>query len=150
MLIHKPLQAMKKELEANEGLQDILGDNIGKLITYKPTLNASELNEMDGAEHFITLSIYKISELENHSSWVIKAGVAVSFDRNPEQKVVDISVMKNEVIRVLTQEDRIFGFAEDIEFTESEESFFDNEQRLWGYILFFVVKDDRLKTSITS
>lgn len=138
----KSLKALEEAIVSNTKLAKIMDahGSIAPGVTTKPRLNLTALNEEYGMNSYITLSYNKIEGYENSSAYYLKVGVvtdAVNRD-DPARLVLEIVGQLNEII---TQENLIFGFGEQFEFGEMEESYFDKHQLTWGYVIIYGVSD---------
>lgn len=134
------LKLIKQEIAISEVLKEMMGDSIKDLITYRPTLNATELTNMGNANYFITLSCNRVDNLGSSHQIVLKVGVAVNSNVS-EDAVLEIFPMTSEINRIVTQHELIFGAPQQFEFVEMEEAYFDDASSLWGYVMLFVTKD---------
>lgn len=146
----KALKNIKGQLAANPALKTLIGGNpdsdISKAITHKPELNMTKLNQEHNFQSYISISINKVEAFETQDMYYIKVNVVVdqvNLD-NPAELALGIT---GEVIRELTVKELKFAFPEQLVFGEAEETYFDLDNKTWGYVLIFATGTSPVSSS---
>lgn len=139
----KSLKMLQSALVSSATLKRLMNDgkDITPGVTTKPRLNLTALNKETGLNSYIALSFNKIEAYENFTSYFLKVNVvadAIHLD-DPASLVLKIT---NEVNKIITQKDLVFAFGEQFIFGEMEETYFDLDQKTWGYVIIYGISDE--------
>ena len=122
----------------NSGRSKPLND-ISDQIVFDRTLDTSELNELTGAQTFITLSINTIVNQGTSLGVAFRVGIAANSSLQPIDGVSVQLELLNRVIYLI--ESSKFGFPNRPEFERSDEFAFDNDRNILGQMAMFTVED---------
>lgn len=134
----KGLSNMVESLKFNDELEELMGKNFHKGITTKPRLNFTEINDKYGLYSYISLSINRVEGFVDEDVVIFKANVAVDLSNNEDPASLALGIV-DIVVKDFTKKELEFGFDEQIEFGEMEETYFDLDQMSWGYVILFGV-----------
>lgn len=116
-------------------------DDVSKQIVYKSTLDTLELNELDKAQAFITLSLNSIASDSTSYSAILKVGVAANSALPTIDGIPVPLVMLKAVMDIM--KNNKFGLPNKPKFEAADEVIFDDEQNILGYVLLFVVENGK-------
>lgn len=134
-------EGMLKLIEAlkfNDELKELMGENFEYGITTKPRLNFTEVNDKYDLYSYIALSMNRMEGFVNEDVVIFKANVVVDLSNNEDPANLALRIA-DIVIKEFTKKELEFGFAEQLEFGEMEETYFDLDQMSWGYVILFGV-----------
>lgn len=139
----KSLKALKEALASSDKLKKIMnnGKEISKGITTRPRLNLTALNKETGMNSYIALSYNKLEAYETHLAYYLKVNVVTDAVNQEDPATLVFEIVK-ELNDIISQEELIFGFGEQFVFGEMEESYFDNNQLTWGYVIIYGISDE--------
>lgn len=137
------LKLLKTTIVNNDKLKELMngGNDISSGVTTRPRLNLTALNKETGMNSYITLSYNKVEGYENLSALYLKVNVVTDANQIDDPATLVLSII-DELNKVITQKDLVFGFSEQFDFGEMEESYFDSEQLTWGYVIIYGISDE--------
>lgn len=140
------LKLIKGSLESNEKLKQLIagGDkDISAAVTTKPTLNMTKLNQDYNFLSYVSVSINKVEAYINQDTYYLKANVVVDQINHDDPASLALD-MAGTVIREITRTELNLGFDEQIVFGEMEETYFDLDEKTWGYVIIFAVSGESI------
>lgn len=146
------IEGMPKLIEAlkfNDELKEVMGENFEHGITTRPRLNFTEVNEKYGLYSYVALSMNRMEGFVNEDVVIFKANVVVDLSNNEDPASLALRIA-DIVIKEFTKKELEFGFAEQLEFGEMEETYFDLDQMSWGYVILFGVSKQPVWLLISS
>lgn len=138
----KSLKLLKGALTSNKRLRELMnkGEDISLGITTKPRLNLTALNKETGMNSYITLSYNKVEGFENSAGYYLKVNVVTSAVQIDDPATLVLQII-GEINKVITRKELVYGFGEQFEFGEMEETYFDLDQLTWGYVIIYGISD---------
>lgn len=134
----RSLKAIRQAITSSQELRDIMnnGKDISKAVTTRPRMNLTSLNSETGMNSYVTISFNKVENYDSEAAYYLKIGVvtdAVDVE-DPSELVLR---MVDAINKIITKKELTLGFAEQFEFGEMEETYFDLDQLTWGYVIIY-------------
>lgn len=138
----KSLKLLKAAIETNQTLKSLMnnGEEISRGITTRPRLNLTALNKETGMNSYITLSYNKVEGFENSAGYYLKVNVVTDAVQINDPATLVLQIV-GEINKIITKKELVYGFGEQFQFGEMEETYFDLDQLTWGYVIIYGISD---------
>lgn len=115
--------------------------DVSNQIVYETTLNATELNELNDAQAFMTLSLNSILATDTSYSAILKIGIAANAKLPTINGLPVPLVMLDAVLKIMGSNK--FGLPNKPTFETADEVNFDDQHNILGYVALFVIENGK-------